>query len=142
MIIALDLGRRRIGVAIADADALGAYPLGTIERSSFQRDLTALAVMLQGRHLETIVVGLPVSMDGTEGGPARAARTYGERLAAALNVKVEMFDERLTSFEAEERLRAMSVRRGSKRAANSVDAIAAMVILEGWLETHRTSKKS
>lgn len=141
MVVALDLGRRRIGVALSDAEGMGAYPLGTIERSSLKRDLDALNAMLQGRHLETIVVGLPVNMDGSEGAPARAARTYGERVAEALKVKVEMFDERLTSFEAEERLKAMPVRRGSKRAANSIDAIAATVILEGWLQA-RASQKS
>lgn len=138
MIIALDLGQRRIGVALADAEGMGAYPLGTIQRSSLKQDLAALKTMLQGRHLEKIVVGLPVNMDGTEGAPARAARTYGARVAEALKLNVEMFDERLTSFEAEERLKAMPVRRGSKRAA--IDAIAATVILEGWLQAHQRQK--
>ncbi len=133
MVIALDLGRRRIGVASADLGRDDAYPLGTIERGSLKHDLAALAAMLQGRAVETIIVGLPLSMDGTEGVAARAARAYGERLAGALNVQVEMFDERLTSFEAEERLKAMPLGRRSKRGA--IDAIAATVILEGWLQS-------
>lgn len=139
MVIGLDLGRRRIGVAIAETDGNGAYPLGTIDRSSFKRDLDALVAMLAGRAVDAVVVGLPLSMDGSENEAARSARAYGERIAGALGVKVEMFDERLTSFEAEERLKTMPIRRGSKRAA--IDAIAATVILEGWLQA-RAAKKS
>jgi putative pre-16S rRNA nuclease len=138
MVIGLDLGRRRIGVALADAEGIGAYPLGTIERSSLQRDIHALKAMLQGRQISTVVVGLPVSMDGSEGAPARAARTYAGRLGEALGVPIEMFDERLTSFEAEERLKAMPVRRGAKRSA--IDAIAATVILEGWLQSRASTE--
>jgi len=140
-IAAIDLGRRRIGVAVTDAINAGAYPLGTVERSSFKRDVEAIAAMLRGREVTAIVVGLPFNMDGSEGPAARSSRKYGERLAKVFSVKVEMFDERLTSFEAEERLKGMPIRRGSKKAANSVDAIAAAVILERWLEA-RARKSS
>ena len=130
-IAAIDLGRRRIGVAVTDAGNAGAYPLGAIERSSFKRDVEAIAAMLRGREVTVVVVGLPFNMDGSEGPAVRSARHYAERLADALSVKVEMFDERLTSFEAEERLRGMLIGRKSKKQA--IDAIAAAVILEGWL---------
>src|SRR5208337_4991122 len=103
-IAALDLGRRRIGVAVTDAAAMGAHPLGIVERRALKHDLKAIASMLRDRHISMIVVGLPLNMDGTEGPSARGARKFAEQLAAALGVGVQMFDERLTSFEARDRL--------------------------------------
>jgi putative Holliday junction resolvase len=132
-IAALDLGRRRIGVAVTDAAAMGAYPVGVVERRSMAQDLEAIAAMLRDREVTTIVVGLPLNMDGSEGPAARAARLFADRMAAALKVEVEMFDERLTSFEAEERLKGMPVKRGARKPA--IDAIAATVILEGWMQS-------
>jgi putative pre-16S rRNA nuclease len=138
-IAALDLGRRRIGVAVTDAAAMGAYPLGVVERHSMRRDLEAIAAMLRDREVTTIVVGLPLNIDGSEGPAARAARLFADRVASAFSVKVEMFDERLTSFEAEERLKGLPVRKGARKPA--IDAIAATVILEGWMES-RAEKTS
>ena len=132
-IAALDLGRRRIGVAVTDAAAMGAHPVGVVERRSMAHDLEAIAAMLRDREVTTIVVGLPLNMDGSEGPAARAARLFAERMGAALKVEVEMFDERLTSFEAEERLKGMPVKKGARKPA--IDAIAATVILEGWLQS-------
>jgi len=133
-IAALDLGRRRIGVAVTDAAAIGAHPVGVVERRSMAQDLAAIAAMLRDREVTTIVVGLPLNMDGSEGPAARAARLFADRMAAALKVGVEMFDERLTSFEAEERLKGMPVKKGARKPA--IDAIAATVILEGWMQSH------
>jgi putative Holliday junction resolvase len=132
-IAALDLGRRRIGVAVTDAAAIGAHPVGVVERRSMAKDLEAIAVMLRDREVTTIVVGLPLNMDGSEGPAARAARLFADRMAAALKVEVEMFDERLTSFEAEERLKGMPVKKGARKP--TIDAIAATVILEGWMQS-------
>jgi putative pre-16S rRNA nuclease len=130
--VALDLGRRRIGVAIAAGAAnLGAQPLGAIERRSFADVVARLSSMLAGHDVDRIVVGLPLNMDGSEGLAARAARDFAARLAAALGIAVDLFDERLTSFEAEERLKGLPVARGRKKSA--VDALAAAVILDGWL---------
>ena len=138
-IAALDLGRRRIGVAVTDAAAMGAYPVGVVERRSIARDLEVIAAMLRDREVTTFVIGLPLNMDGSEGPAARAARQFADRLAAALKVEVEMFDERLTSFEAEERLKGMPVKKGARKPA--IDAIAATVILEGWMQS-RAEKTS
>lgn len=135
-IAALDLGRRRIGVAVTDAAAIGAHPLGIVERRALVRDLDAIAAMLRDRDISTIVVGLPLNMDGSEGPAARSARSFAAQLGAALGASVEMFDERLTSFEARERMRGVAVtnrvKKKSKRPA--IDAIAAAVILEGWMQ--------
>ena len=131
-IAALDLGRRRIGVAVTDAAAIGAYPVGVVERRSIARDLEVIAAMLRDREVTMFVVGLPLNMDGSEGPAARSARRFADQLASALKVEVEMFDERLTSFEAEERLKGMPVKKGARKPA--IDAIAATVILEGWMQ--------
>jgi len=133
-IAAIDLGRRRIGVAVTDAASIGAYPLGIVERRALKRDLDALAAMLRGRDVRTIVVGLPLNMDGSEGPAASGARKFAERLAESLGVTVEMFDERLTSFEARERLADMPARKGARKTG--LDALAAVVILEGWMQAN------
>ncbi|MFZ0890713.1 MAG: Holliday junction resolvase RuvX [Candidatus Binataceae bacterium] len=130
-IAALDVGRKRIGIAVCPANSLAAYPVATIERRSLAQDLKKLAAELGSRDVGRVVVGLPLNMDGSEGPNARAVRIFAERLDAALGIPVELFDERLTSFEAEQRLGASS-RRGAKNK-HAVDAVAAAVILEGWL---------
>jgi len=133
-IAAIDLGRRRIGVAVTDAAAMGAHPVGIVERRALKHDLDAIAAMLRDRHVSTIVVGLPLNMDGSEGPAANSARKFAERLREVLAVEVEMFDERLTSFEARERLADMPSRKGTRKTG--LDALAAVVILEGWMQAH------
>ena len=133
-IAALDLGRRRIGVAVTDAASMGAHPVGIVERRALKKDLEAIAAMLRDRRVSTIVVGLPLNMDGSEGPVARRARRFAASIADALGVTVEMFDERLTSFEARERLADMPARKGARKTG--LDALAAVVILEGWMQAH------
>jgi putative Holliday junction resolvase len=133
-IAALDLGRRRIGVAVTDAAAMGAHPVGIVERHALKQDLDAIASMLRDRRVSVIVVGLPLNMDGSEGPAAQSARKFAAALAAALGVTVELFDERLTSFEARERLSDTPVRKGARKT--SLDALAAVVILEGWMQAN------
>ncbi len=131
---AIDLGRRRIGVAVSDAASMGAHPLGIVERRALKHDLDAIAAMLRDRHVSTIVVGLPLNMDGSEGPAAQSARKFAERLREVLALDVEMFDERLTSFEARERLADVPMRKGARKTG--LDALAAVVILEGWMQAH------
>ena len=133
-IAAIDLGRRRIGVAVTDAASMGAYPVGIVERRALKDDLEAIAAMLRDRDVSAIVVGLPLNMDGSEGPAARGARKFADQLATALGVGVELFDERLTSFEARERLADMPARKGARKTG--LDALAAVVILEGWMQAH------
>jgi putative holliday junction resolvase len=138
-IVALDLGARRIGIAVTDADGLSVFPLGTIERRSFDTDLEAIRHIIGSRQLECLVVGLPVNMDGSEGPMARHARNFARRLADALKIEVKLHDERLSSFEAEQRLHN-AVRRGKKKGA--IDAMAAVIILENYLEAERLRPKT
>jgi putative Holliday junction resolvase len=136
-IAALDLGARRIGIAVTDADGLSAHPLRTIERRSFGADLEAIRHALGSRQIDCLVVGLPVNMDGSEGPMARHARNFAARIGQAFGIEVKLQDERLSSFEAEERL-GNSVRRGKKKQA--IDAVAAVVILENYLELQQSSR--
>lgn len=130
-IAALDLGARRIGIAVTDAHGLSAHPLRTIERRSFGADLEAIRQALGSREIDCLVVGLPVNMDGTEGPMARHARNFAAKLAEALGVMVKLQDERLSSFEAEKRL-GNFVPRGKRKHA--IDAAAAVVILESYMQ--------
>jgi putative Holliday junction resolvase len=127
---ALDFGKKRIGIAISDHTGSGAYPLGIVERRSLAADLEQIERALASREVTQIVVGLPINMDGTEGPAAGAARDFARRVGDHLSVPVEMFDERLTSREAEERVGPRSRHRRRRRP---LDAVAAAVILEGWL---------
>lgn len=133
-IAALDLGRRRIGVAVTDEAGIGAHPVGIVQRQSLQQDFNAIREMIRDRSVDLIVVGLPLNMDGTEGTAALSARKFAQRLALELGVAVEMFDERLTTFEARERLEGMPLKKGARK--RGVDALAAVVILEGWMQAH------
>jgi len=135
-IIAIDFGRRRIGLAIAESAGSVAYPLGTITRVSRDKDLEQLRSWISSRAATRLVVGLPLNMDGSEGPSARAARTFGAQLAEHLQLPVDYTDERLTSFEARERL---SNRGGGRGRKTAVDAVAATIILEEWLAAHRNS---
>ena len=133
-IAALDLGSRRIGVAVTDAASMGAHPLGIVERRALKKDIKAIAAMLGERRVSIFVIGLPINMDGSEGPAVVSARKFAAHLALELHVNVEMFDERLTSFEARDRLTDMPAQKGKRK--RGIDALAAVVILEGWMQAH------
>ncbi|MGH7780101.1 MAG: Holliday junction resolvase RuvX [Candidatus Binataceae bacterium] len=133
-IVAVDFGRKRIGFAISDPSGTSAYPLGTVARRSIALDLAEIQRLLADRQVARIVVGLPLSMDGSEGPIARSARAFAARLGAHLQLPVDFHDERLSSFEAGERM--MKSQAGAKRRKANLDSIAASIILEGWIEAH------
>ena len=137
MIVAgIDFGNRRIGLAISNPDQLSAYPVETIERGrSLRADLETLRARLMALEVRRVVVGLPLNMDGTVGPQARAAQLFAHRLEEATGIPVELCDERLSSFEAEERLKGIPVRRNRRKLA--IDAVAASVILETWLRSQK-----
>jgi putative Holliday junction resolvase len=130
--LGVDLGRVRIGLALADEILRTARPLSTLTRRGEAKDLAALAEIAREWEVTRVVLGLPLNMDGSEGPSARFARAFAPKLSAALAAPVELFDERLSSFEAETRLRDRGV--SSKDARGMVDAEAAAVILQGWLD--------
>ena len=130
--LGLDLGRATIGVAVADDVLRTARGLETIRRSSEGRELSALRKLVEDYEADVAVVGLPLNMDGTEGPSARLARAFAAKLESALPLRVELFDERLSTFEAEQRLRARGLSAREQRGV--IDAEAAAVILQGWLD--------
>ena len=130
--LGIDLGRARIGLAVADDVLRSARPLRAVERHGEAADLRAIGEVAEDFEVTRAVVGLPLNMDGTEGPSARLARAFAPRLSEALGVPVELFDERLSTFEAEDRLRARGV--SARDQKGLVDAEAAAVILQGWLD--------
>jgi putative holliday junction resolvase len=137
--VALDLGTRRIGVAVSDSGGIMATPYSTIERSGDRAaDLAKVAAIVAEVGAGVVVVGLPLSMDGSEGTAARAALDEAEALRQVLDVPVECQDERLTSVTANRSLTEAGVtgrRRRKARAAGAVDQAAAAVLLQAWLDT-------
>ncbi|HQR30551.1 MAG TPA: Holliday junction resolvase RuvX [Anaeromyxobacteraceae bacterium] len=130
--LGIDLGRARIGLALADDVVRAARPLRAIARTGEAADLGAISDVAREWEVTRAVVGLPLNMDGTEGASARLARSFAPRLEAALGVPVDLFDERLSTFEAEDRLRSRGISARDMKAL--VDAEAAAVILQGWLD--------
>lgn len=135
--LGLDVGSKRIGVAGCDGTGLIASGLTTIERTSFDRDVTQLREIVEHREVQVLVVGLPYSMDGTLGLQARKVQKFAARLAKALQLPVEYVDERLTSFEAEEQLKAEQ--RSPSRNKSLIDRKAAAIILQEWLDARRSA---
>jgi putative Holliday junction resolvase len=131
-IAAIDYGKRRLGIAATDLSRSIVYPAGVIERRSLKLDLLRLDSRLKELQATRVIVGLPVNMNGTMGPAARAAEAFAERLREITGLPVEVYDERLSTFEAEARLKTLPP---SYQRQRPLDALAAMVILEDWLRT-------
>jgi putative holliday junction resolvase len=131
-VIAIDLGTRRMGVAVTDGLGLTAQPHATLERRGGQRDLDAIAAVVRDVDAERVVLGLPLDPDGKVGRAARSAEAFAVRLRAAVPVPVEMIDESFTTVEAEEVLLAADLSRARRKQV--VDRVAAALILRRWLE--------
>ncbi len=130
--LGVDLGRARIGLALADDVLRTARPLRVIAHRAESAALAEIARAAGEYEVGRAVLGLPLNMDGSEGPAARHARAFAPRLAAALGVPVDLFDERLSTFEADARLRDQGFPAKDRRSL--VDAEAAAVILQGWLD--------
>jgi len=135
-VLALDFGRRRIGLAVTDPLGVTVLGLPTLERTSLRHDLNVLAKIVRKRGVTEIVVGKPLNMDGTAGPAARKADEFAGRLREKLNLPVVLVDERLTSWEANELLDAQGASREKRKG--KVDEIAAVLILEAYLEGRRS----
>ena len=137
-LVALDFGERRIGVAASDPLGLTAQPLAVIERGSLAEDIAKIGAIVQQRRAEKIVLGLPLNMNGTAGPQAKRVRRFASRLARELGLQIVLWDERLTTVEAESALIETGASRERRRRRR--DAVAAAVILQDYLETRRRSK--
>jgi putative Holliday junction resolvase len=130
-IAALDVGDARIGVAISDELGLTTRGLGVVRRQGGSRDLEAIARLLQPYVVERVVVGLPLNMDGSEGPQAEKVRRFAARFGDHTGFAVELWDERLTTVEAEGVMRETGIARRKRRGL--VDQVAAAGILRSYL---------
>jgi putative Holliday junction resolvase len=131
-ILALDFGSHNIGLAVSDELGVTAQGLPTLRRSNKRNDLDHLRRVIKQFHIAEVVMGLPLRMSGVEGPQAEKVRVFAEELRRKFKLPVHLFDERLTSVEANRLLRNtdMSIR----QRAGAVDQMAAVLILQSFLE--------
>jgi putative Holliday junction resolvase len=125
-VLALDYGSARCGCALSDPTGILATPIDPIERPGTRRGFARVADLVRDRGVERVVVGLPVGLSGADTDQTRETRAFADRLAGAVTVPVEMYDERFTT--------AIAARSGDPRT--SEDSRAAAVLLEDWLARH------
>lgn len=130
-ILALDLGKKRIGLAVSDPLGISAQGLPTLERVNLRSDLTRIADLAARYDARLILMGYPLHMSGDEGRQAVYTREFAERLAGRTGRQVRLWDERLTSVEAERVLKSSGV--SIAKRARAVDKLAAQILLESYL---------
>jgi putative pre-16S rRNA nuclease len=134
-ILALDLGKKRIGLALSDPLGITAQGLETLQRTNIREDLAHLAQIAGEHDVTQIVIGNPLHMSGREGRQAGHAREFGARLQAATGLPIEFWDERLTTVEALRVLRQSGI--SIEKRAKAVDRLAAVILLENYLDSRR-----
>ncbi|MCH8065952.1 MAG: Holliday junction resolvase RuvX [Chloroflexi bacterium] len=134
-ILGLDVGERRIGIAISTPEGGLAVPLRVLERSDESADLHAIVELARAEDATTIVIGHPISLDGSRGAQARSVEAFARRLAETGSLAVELADERFTSAEAKRSRNQSSRSQRARRAP--VDDLAAAIILQAYLDRRR-----
>lgn len=134
-ILGLDIGEKRIGVAVSDPSGSVATPLAVLDARQTLRDGRELAKLVSDYEVELLVAGLPLSLDGTEGPQATRARSAAERLAGLVSLPLEFADERLSSTAARRAMTEAGVSDRQKRG--SVDMVAASIFLQSYLDARR-----
>lgn len=138
-ILALDLGSKRIGVAVSDFTGTVASPLTVIHRSKSRRhDHERIASLVREEEAELLVVGLPLSLSGADGPAARAARSEAKAMTSVVGVPIEMHDERLSTVTAERSLAEADVRGPARRQV--VDKVAAAIFLQSFLDRRHAAE--
>jgi putative Holliday junction resolvase len=131
----LDIGQKRIGVAISDPLEITAQGVTVRQRTTLDRDLDFFCNLINERQVEGIVIGLPVNMNGTEGPMAEKVRSFGEKLATRSGVTTVYWDERLSTASAQRLLIEADVSRSRRK--QTVDQMAAAIILQNYLDSVR-----
>src|ERR1700733_15128546 len=134
-ILGLDVGSRRIGIAVSDPLGITAQGLDTLQRRNKRHDLAALELLIREYEVREIVVGLPLRMSGAEGTQSEKMQLFAEDLRKRFRLPVHLWDERLTSAEANRLLRETEL--SIEKRAKAVDRMAAVLILQGWMEGNR-----
>ena len=130
--IALDYGEKKIGIAYSDIMGIIASGYDTLIRKSLHEDLEAIANVIKEKQADTLVVGLPINMDGTHGERVDKTHAFCEELKKVINIPIVFIDERLTTVSAEKLLISASVRREKRKTV--IDKVAAMIILQSYLD--------
>ena len=129
-VLAIDLGEKRVGLAVSDTDGRLAVPHSTLRRTNDRQLLDELRGVVLEEGVDLLVLGEPVNVDGTRGEAARRAASFARKLEAALGLPCELESETLTSVEAEERLRSAGV--NPARHPERIDSVAAQILLEQY----------
>ena len=130
--LGLDIGDKRIGVALSDPQGILASPFTIIDCSNEMADIEAITNIISQQQVKQIIVGLPWSMDGSIGKQAEKVKAFTQRLCSHIEVPVEFRDERLTTVSAKRLRQAVNTKKGRKKPPD--DAIAAALILQGFLD--------
>jgi putative holliday junction resolvase len=133
-VLGLDVGLRRIGIAVSDGLGITAQGLDTLHRKNKRHDLSHLERIIKEYSVKEIVVGLPLRMSGEEGAQAEKIRVFAGDLRKHFGLPVHFWDERLTSVEANRLLRETDL--SIEKRGKAVDRMAAILILQGWMESH------
>ena len=136
--MALDVGSRTIGIACSDALLLTAQGIETIRRTSLEKDFNRLRELISEYEVHELVVGMPKNMNGTKGDRAEKTEEFVEKMKAVIDLPVTFWDERLSTVMAERQLIAADVSR--KKRKGVIDKMAAVVILQGYLDRLQFSK--
>lgn len=137
-IMALDVGSRTIGIACSDALLMTAQGIETILRTSLENDFNRLRELISEYEVHELVVGMPKNMNGTKGDRAEKTEEFVEKMKAVIDLPVTFWDERLSTVMAERQLIAADVSR--KKRKGVIDKMAAVVILQGYLDRLQFSK--
>lgn len=137
-IMALDVGSRTIGIACSDALLMTAQGIETIRRTSLENDFNRLRELISEYEVHELVVGMPKNMNGTKGDRAEKTEEFVEKMKAVIELPVTFWDERLSTVMAERQLIAADVSR--KKRKGVIDKMAAVVILQGYLDRLQFSK--
>jgi putative Holliday junction resolvase len=142
-ILALDVGDRRIGLAVSDPERRLAVPLRIVDRTEHEADMSTIVDIARAEGIDELVVGNPISMTGEQGAQSRRARSFGERLAKVAGLPLVLWDERLSSAQAE---RSQGKPRGSARSRKQrrrpTDDVAAALFLQSYLDRLRAGAGS
>ena len=130
-VLAMDVGKRRIGLAISDALGITAQGLPTLERTRLREDLDRLAALIDEHEVALVLVGDPVHMSGDESRQSSYTREFAERLSQRTGVPVKFWDERWTSMQAERILKESGI--SIEKRARAVDRLSAQILLESYL---------
>lgn len=131
-LIGLDIGEKRIGVAVSDPLNITAQSIGKIERKNIKADIEKIKGLINGYCADKVILGMPLNMNGTKGKSAEAVENFAAALKKEISIDVEMCDERLTTMQGERMLIEADISRKKRR--QNIDKISAQLILQNYME--------